>query len=112
MGIPMKALKSFGYTGANEGKVRRGREFSVDSLNRAKELEAHGLAYRVDDPGMKAAPKDLKIDPELKNEAAELGPFDLAGGVIGALLPADPDPEELAPSSPRDRQPRVPPSRS
>lgn len=106
MAIKMKALRTFGYAGASEGKVRQGREFEVKDVNRAKELEAHGLAYRIDDP--RISPEVIPNDPEFRNEAAETGPFDLAGGAIGDLLPADPVPEDLAPSSPRDRRPRRP----
>jgi hypothetical protein len=45
--IRMKALRSFGQDGVNEGHVKRGREFSGATSIAAKDLEAHGLAYRL-----------------------------------------------------------------
>lgn len=101
MAIKMKALKSFGFPGANEGKVRRGREFAVATVNRAKDLEANGLAYRIDDPRTKAElSAEVQIDPNLRNEAAEQGPFASAGGETGDQPPAEQVPEGLAQSSP------------
>jgi hypothetical protein len=103
--IKMKALKTFGFTGANEGAVKRGREFDARDLKRAEELEAHGLAYRLD---VKAAKPPLnKMEPaptnqmELgssSNKAAEHGPLDSVGGETGA--------EATAPLSRQGRAPR------
>lgn len=96
MPIRMKALKPFGVNGVNEGHVKRGREFSVASDQRRRDLEAHGLAYRLDSP---AAPGlAVSRDGAVANEAADLGPFDSAGGGTGAAGPA--------PSSPQGRRRR------
>jgi hypothetical protein len=99
MAIRMKALRSFGQGGVNEGHVKRGREFAVTSDQRRKELEAHALAYRLD-PAKPAAGLAEAIVSAENNEAAKSGPFGSVGGGIGA---ADP-----APSSPpvTRRQPR------
>ena len=105
MAIKMKALRTFGFAGANEGSIRRGLEFEVKDLNRAKDLEAHGLAYRIDDP-RPTPPTDVPKNENLKNEAAESGPFASAGGGTGDLLPADPVQEVPVPSSPPVRPPR------
>lgn len=87
--IKMKALCSFGVFGANEGKVRRGREFSAASEHRARDLEALGLAYRVD---IKPMPEiQNRMIPE-SNMAASAGPLDSAGGTIGAEAPAPSSP--------------------
>lgn len=96
--IKMKALKTFGFAGANEGPVKRGREFSARDMKRAQELEAHGLAYRVAGKAEPHAPLN-KMEPAApQNKAAAQGPLDLAGGRIGATEPA--------PLSPAVRQPR------
>jgi hypothetical protein len=95
MPIKMKALKPFGVAGINEGHVKRGREFSVASDHRRRELEAHGLAYRLDMPALGAP---AAKDGASVNEAADLGPFDSAGGETGAAGPA--------PSSPQGRRRR------
>lgn len=97
MTIKMKAMRSFGYAGVNEGSVSRGHEFSVRDEHRAKELEAHELAYRLSVKADGAAPKN-KMDPAPSNKAVDAGPFDLAGGRIGAEAPA--------PSSPPAQPPR------
>lgn len=95
--ITMKALRSFGVAGANEGKIKRGREFSAATEARAKDLEVHGLAYRL----------ELAVTPPLvgaadvvapTNKAAVAGPLGSPGGTIGAEAPA--------PSSPPDQPPR------
>lgn len=91
--IKMKALRSFGVAGANEGKVKRGREFDVKSDARAKDLETHGLAYRLE-TRVQPTPVDA-AEPPPSNKAAEAGPLDSVGGETGAAEPA--------PSSPPDR---------
>jgi len=97
MTIRMKALKPFGVPGVNEGHVKRGREFSAVGEQRCKELEAHGLAYRIDDaPAMTTALTSANAD--VSNEAADQGPFVSAGGETGA--------EDHAPSSPQGRRRR------
>lgn len=96
--IRMKKLVSSGVPGANEGYVRRGREFEVANEQRAKDLEDAGLAYRL---GTKMqAPPLNKMEPPASNKAAESGPLDSPGGTTGAEAPA--------PSSPqaRPRRPR------
>jgi hypothetical protein len=95
--IKMKSLKSFGIPGVNEGKVRRGREMDVASEHRARYLEGHGLAYRIE---MTAQPQ--RLDAPRSNKAAEAGPLDSAGGMTGEA--------ETAPSS--RQAPRPPQHRS
>jgi hypothetical protein len=94
--IKMKALRSFGVSGSNEGHISRGREFTAAHEARAKDLEEHGLAYRLE---FKAEPKLVnKMEPPPSNKAAEAGPLDSPGGTTGAVAPA--------PSSPPDRPQR------
>jgi hypothetical protein len=85
--IRMKALKSFRGARPIEGRPKRGREFTTDSERRADELEAHGLAYRLE---YKAAPPppDNKTEPVPANKAAADGPFDSDGGTTGEAAPA------------------------
>lgn len=90
--IKMKALRSFGVPGANEGKVKRGREFAAINDHRARELEDHGLAYRLD---VAPAPMPItKVEVSPLNKAAETGPLASVGGTTGG--------EEPVPSSPPD----------
>ena len=89
--IRMKALRSFGYQGANEGHVGRGREFLVANEGRARDLEEAGLAFRLEIK----RPSEPKPEPPPSNEAAEAGPLDSLGGTTGE--------EEPQPSSPPDR---------
>lgn len=89
--IKMKALKTFGFAGANEGPVKRGREFAARDARRAQELETHGLAYRVEAPAA-AASEDVVAQPH-ENEAANQGPLDSAGGETGAAEPAPSSPQ-------------------
>lgn len=96
--IKMKALRSFGVAGANEGKVKRGREFSVASEHRVRDLENHGLAYRIDEAPARPRPAEIAEIVQPSNKAAAAGPLDSPGGTIGAEAPA--------PSSQADRQPR------
>jgi hypothetical protein len=91
--IKMKALRSFGVPGANEGKVKRGREFAAANPHRARELEEHGLAYPIAVPPLAPEPRNQMLP--VHNEAAATGPFVSPGGAIGADAPA--------PSSPPDR---------
>lgn len=77
--IRMKALCSFGIAGSNEGKVRRGREFMAASEARAKDLEKHGLAFRLFDVPLIAA-----VPAPASNKAAVSGPLPSAGGETGA----------------------------
>jgi hypothetical protein len=82
--IKMKALRSFGLRNADEGHISRGREFTAANEGRARELEEHGLAYRLlPTEKMEGAPLN-KMEPRLKNKAAESGPFDSVGGETGA----------------------------
>lgn len=89
MSVLMKGLRSF--HGAGEGKVRRGREFKVRDIQRANELEAHGLAYRVETKAEPGAPLN-KMESPPPNKAAEQGPFDSAGGKTGEDAPAPSSP--------------------
>jgi hypothetical protein len=78
--IKMKSIRS-GNMGDGGVKIRRGREFAVSTETRASELEAHGLAYRIQTTTM--------IDPPVaastvQNKAAEAGPLDSPGGETGA----------------------------
>lgn len=92
--IKMKALRSFGVAGANEGKVKRGREFTAATEQRVRDLEDHGLAYRLGEQVARPQPVEItQIVPPL-NEAATSGPLGSPGGVTGADVPA--------PSSPQD----------
>lgn len=99
MFIKMKALRSFGYAGVNEGPISRGHEFSVRDEHRARDLESQdpALAYRIE---AKLPPKP---NPEIaramvENKASCDGPLPLAGGRTGA--------DEPQPSSPPAPQPR------
>lgn len=95
--IKMKALRSFGVPGSNEGKVKRGREIEASTEARARELELAGLAYRLETV-VRPQPSEIKeIVPPL-NKAATSGPLGSLGGMIGG--------EALAPSSPADHPPR------
>lgn len=87
MPIRMKALRSFGYQGVNEGHIKRGREFPVRDLIRAKDLEDNGLAYRLEPVRKADPPVQPKPEPP-PNRAAEQGPFDSAGGKTGEAAPA------------------------
>lgn len=92
--IKMKALRSFGVAGANEGKIKRGREFAVATEPRVRDLEDHGLAYRLAEQVARPQPVAVtEIVPAI-NEAAVSGPLGSPGGVTGADVPA--------PSSPQD----------
>jgi hypothetical protein len=92
--IKMKALRSF--KGSSEDQqIKRGREFEAKDERRANELEAHGLAFRLD---VKPSPVAGRIETLPANEAANSGPFVLAGGGTGAAPPA--------PSLHQDRQQR------
>lgn len=107
--IKMKALRTFGIRGSNEGPVKRGREFVARDNKRADELEAHGLAHRVQTKAELVAPLN-KMVPDPKNQmqpaapankAADQGPLDLAGGAIGEEGPA---PSSRQARAPRGRQ--------
>lgn len=93
--IKMKALRSFGVLGANEGKVSRGREFTAANEHRVRDLEEAGLAYRIE---TKMQPAPLNREPPPSNKAAEAGPLPSVGGMTGADAPV--------PSSHQDRPPR------
>lgn len=97
--IRMKALRSFGVPGSNEGKVRRGREFMVANEHRAMDLELAdpALAYRI--PAIMPEPVNRMI-PTASNEAADAGPFVSRGGTTGATEPL---PSSL-PDRPRRRR--------
>lgn len=99
--IKMKALRSFGVRTANEGKVQRGREFSAASEQRARDLEAAGLAFRLH-PVKLAQDQVDQAAPQ--NKAAENGPLASPGGTTGADAPV--------PSSPPDRPRRTRRSKS
>jgi hypothetical protein len=94
--IKMKALRSFGVRSANEGHVSRGREFIAANESRARDLEDHGLAYRLETK-MQGAPLN-KMEPAPSNKAESSGPLASPGGMIGADAPV--------PSSPPDHQQR------
>ena len=83
--IRMKKLISSGVPGANEGYVRRGREFVVANEQRAKDLEAAGLAYRLDVKPMPEVRNDMIPSPA--NTAAFAGPLASPGGTTGADAP-------------------------
>lgn len=95
--IRMKALKSFGIEGSNEGPVRRGREFDAANEHRARDLESHGLAFRVK---TEPDPKN-KMEPTLKNKAAEKGPLAPAGGKTGAVSAQRSLPQAQRPKPPQ-----------
>lgn len=84
--IKMKALRSFGVAGANEGKVKRGREFSVANEHRARDLEDHGLAYRLEIVVRPQPSEITEIVPPL-NKAATSGPLGSPGGMTGEVEP-------------------------
>jgi hypothetical protein len=94
--IRMKALKPFGVANGPEGHVRRGREFTVEHEGRARDLEAAGLAYRLQTKA--EPPPQNKMEPPAENKAAHSGPLPSAGGETGAAEPV--------PSSPPDRRRR------
>jgi hypothetical protein len=84
--IKMKALRSFGVRNANEGHLKRGREFTAANEQRARDLEDHGLAYHID---IKAEPKPPnKMEPPPSNKAAQAGPLSSPGGATGEAAPA------------------------
>jgi hypothetical protein len=87
--VPMKALKSFGIVGVNEGKIKATREFNALNEGRARELEAAGLAARMDSKGEKSdsAHKNKAEGAAPKNKAAEDGPLGSPGGKTGAEKP-------------------------
>lgn len=88
--IKMKALRAFGVRGANEGKIKRSREFSVLNEQRARDLEDHGLAFRLE---AKSAPKPLvKMESAPLNKVSAAGPLDSPGGAIGADAPVPSSP--------------------
>lgn len=93
MPVKMKALRSF--HGAGEGRVKRGREFAVRDEQRAKELEAHGLAFRVKEK-VETKPQN-KMEPPPENKASRDGPLPSVGGPIGAATPLS----SLLPDHPR-----------
>lgn len=91
--IKMKALRSFGVAGANEGKVKRGREFTAATEQRVRDLEDHGLAYRLAEQVARPQPVAVtEIVPAL-NEAAVSGPLGFPGGMTGADAPAPSSPQ-------------------
>lgn len=98
MTVRMKALRSFGIPRANEGHIKRGREFVVVDDRRCKELEAHGLAFRVEAKLAPGASMTMETSLPPPNEAAEQGPFVLDGGQTGEDAPV--------PSSHQGRQRR------
>lgn len=100
--IRMKALRS-GNIGMGATKVRRGREFSVDTDRRAKELEMEGYAYRIETKML--PPVQNKMEPPPSNKAAEAGPLASVGGMTGAEAPAPSSPPDLPPRKRRGRPP-------
>jgi hypothetical protein len=104
--IKMKALRSFGVSGSNEGHVSRGREFTLRMSSRAKDLEEHGLAYRLE---FKAEPKLVnKMEPPPSNKAAVLRPFSFSWwrdwrGRACAIIASGPS----AATAPINRAPRT-----
>jgi hypothetical protein len=94
--IKMKALRPFGVDGANEGRVRRGREFEVVNERRAKELESEELAYRV--TMLSPEVENKMVVPLESNRAADAGPLGSVGGATGVA--------RHVPSSRRGRPPK------
>lgn len=94
MPIKMKALRSFGYAGVNEGAISRGHEFSVRDEHRARDLETQdpALAYRIE---AKLPPKpSLDVARSVvENKASSAGPLPLAGGKTGAVEPPPSSPQ-------------------
>lgn len=86
--VKMKALRTFGYAGVNEGAVKRGREFSVRDEHRAKDLEVNGLAFRIE----AKPPNHIDKPAAPENKAAEHGPLGSVGGATGAEAPAPSSP--------------------
>lgn len=76
MAIKMRALRTFGVAGAAEGKVRMGRDFTVEREARARELEKAGLATRDIRGGAGGERRE--------NRAAQTGPLSTTGGQTGA----------------------------
>lgn len=101
--IKMKALRSFGINGSNEGKVRRGREINAANEQRARDLEAAGLAYRIETQDLAPEPVNQMVD-SATNPAAIAGPLGSPGGEIGAAAPA---PSLLPDHQPRRRRSRA-----
>lgn len=93
--VRMKALRSFL---GDEGPQKTGREFNAHAGN-VDGYERHEppLAVRVLGKGDRFA----KVEPTLKNKAAETGPFGSRGGVTGEA-----EPPRLSPQG-RPRQPRA-----
>lgn len=96
--VRMKALTSFGYAGVNEGPVKRGREFVVQTDRRANDLEEAGLAYRVE--VKKLDEPTNKMQPPPENKAEQKGPLPSAGGKTGEV--------KVQRSSHQDHQPEKP----
>jgi len=99
--VRMKALTSFGYAGVNEGPVKRGREFIVETERRAHDLEEAGLAFRLESK-MLEEPEN-KMQPPPQNKAAETGPLDSRGGKTGANA----TPQSSQADHPRRQRPSV-----
>jgi hypothetical protein len=100
--IKMKALKTFRGTD-EEGRPKRGREFSTTTERRANELETAGLAHRVIQQKAEPALQN-KMEPPPVNKAAEQGPFVSAGGETGAVATSPSSPQEPARAPRRSRR--------
>lgn len=97
--IRMKAIRSFGFPGSNEGHITHGKEFTVASPARAQDLEAGGLAFRLEDRAPAPAPAPVQ------NKAAVAGPLASAGGKTGAAAA----PSSSAPVRPQAKRTSRPP---
>lgn len=105
--IRMKALRTFGVPTANEGLVKRGREFAAAGASpaaqeaRARDLEAHGLAHRVKPQVIVAAlPPGAPQEMAAATGVAAQGPLAFPGGATGAAEPAP----SLPPDHPHGRR--------
>lgn len=105
MSVRMKALRPFGVRGANEGKIQRGREFKAATEQRARDLEAGGLAYRIEDSVRTQDVLFNKMEQTSPNKAADAGPLAFHGGRTGAETPAS----SLPPVQPQPKRRGRPP---
>jgi hypothetical protein len=103
--MKMKALKTFlGRPGEGEGidnTVRKGKEFSVATEQRAVELEKIGCAQRLKGQGRPARPAPAKA-----NTAAGAGPLHSAGGKTGEAASPSSSLPGLQPPVPVKRSPK------
>jgi hypothetical protein len=104
MPLRMKALRTFRGR-PMEGRPQKGKEFDCEDTARANELEAHGLAKRVDVKAV--APPLNKMEPPPFNKSESSSH---PGGGTGAVtseslsVPARRPRTRRLPLSPRDQE--------